>query len=120
MTEEEIFEALIKGAVVIMKDDGSEASISALDDLPPSVRECFRASQEHDYKHQNNCADCLESRAENSLFQAGICREEGDEAPALMCESDAAKDLAKAAQIRAKTPQGDLPFRDPGENLGSS
>ena len=101
MTEDDIFEALLKGAVVNVNVTTGETSINALDDLPPSVRECYRASREHDYQHQNNCPSCLESRADNSLFQAGICREEGDEATALICEADAAEDLAKAAQIRA-------------------
>ena len=44
MNKDEIFEALLKGAIVHVTDSG-EAKLATMDDLPPRVRECFRASR---------------------------------------------------------------------------
>jgi DNA-binding helix-hairpin-helix protein with protein kinase domain len=99
MQEEEILEALLNGAILRVSDDG-DVSIAALDDLSPELRECFRASKQHDYQHKRQCPGCLENQAENTLFEAGLHREEGNEAAAQELENEAANLRAEAAKIR--------------------
>jgi hypothetical protein len=99
MNEEEIFDALCKGAILTVSDSG-DVKIEALDDLPPEVRECFRASREHDQAHLQQCAHCLESEAENVLMDATSHREDGNEATAVELEAEAETLRIRAATIR--------------------
>jgi len=101
MNEDEILAALINGAIVSIGSDGV-SSIVALDDLSPQVRECVRASREHDYKHQQECPDCLENEAENTLRDAASHREDGHEATAQELEAEVEHIRLKAARIRER------------------
>jgi hypothetical protein len=71
MQEEEIIEALLKGAILKVKDEG-DVSLVALDDVSPQLRECIRASSQHDCQHKWQCPECLEDEAEISLFEASL------------------------------------------------
>jgi hypothetical protein len=101
MNEEEMIDALMKGAILTVSDSG-EVKIRALDDLPPMVRECYRASKEHDRAHFWKCPDCLESEAENTLLDAASHREDGNEATALELEADAENLRILAATVRGR------------------
>jgi hypothetical protein len=99
MNEEEMIEALMQGAVIRVSDSG-KAQILALDDLSPKARECYRASTKHDRAHVQQCADCLESEAENVLMDAASHREDGNEAIAPELEAEAETLRIRAATIR--------------------
>jgi hypothetical protein len=100
MTEEEIIDALVRGAVLRFSDSG-DVTILSLDDLSAAERECFRASKEHDREHFSRCPDCLESEAEKTLMDAASHREDGNEAIALQLEAEAEELKIQAARIRA-------------------
>jgi hypothetical protein len=104
MTEEEILGALLKGANISINSVTGEAKIVALDDLSPEERECFRASTEHDWTHEHQCPDCLESIAGSILMDAASHRESGNEADALELEAEAAELLNEADKIRLAGP----------------
>lgn len=87
-----------------MVSDSGDVEIQALDDLPPTVRECYRASKEQDGTHLHHCPDCLESEAENVLMDAAIHREDGNEAIALELEAEAKELRSRAAKIQADRP----------------
>jgi hypothetical protein len=99
MNEEEILEALLKGAILNVSDSG-DVQIQTLDDLPPAVRECFRASKEHDRDHQRACPDCLDNEADNTLMDAASHRQDGNEEIALELEAEAAEIGFHAATLR--------------------
>ena len=101
MNEQEIFDALIKGAILHIDALTGDARIDPMDDVPPEVRECFRASRTHDRTHQRQCPDCLESEAEDILMDAGSHREDGNEAIALELEAEAGGVFKRAAQLRS-------------------
>lgn len=101
MNEEEILEALRNGAILNVSHFG-EIQIQALDDLPPEVRECYRASKEHDRDHQRACPSCLEDEAENVLMDAASHRQDGNEKIALELEAEAADIRLHAATLRLK------------------
>jgi hypothetical protein len=101
MNEEEILEALRNGAILNISDSG-EVQIQALDDLPPEVRECYRASKEHDRDHQRACSACLEDEAKSVLMDAASHRQDGNEQIALELEVDAAETRLHAATLRLK------------------
>jgi hypothetical protein len=105
MNEEEMIDALVKGAVLMVSDSG-DVKVVALDDLPPAVRECFRASREHDWDHQGACPDCLEDEAATILMDAASHREDGNEATALELEAEAEALRIEAATIREKKTSG--------------
>jgi hypothetical protein len=93
-------EALIKGAVIRVSNSG-EVDVVALDDLPPNVRDCYRASRQHDRGHQNACPDCLESEADATQIDAASHRRDGNEANAMELEAEAAELRSRAANIRS-------------------
>jgi hypothetical protein len=100
MTEKEVMEALIAGAVIHVSDSG-EVGVVTLDDLPPNVRECYWASRQHDRAHQAACPNCLESKAEATLMDAASHREDGNEAIALELEAEADRLRSRAANLRS-------------------
>ena len=97
MDEQEMFDLLTKGAVLHVNAVTGEAQVAAMDDLSPEVRECFRASKEHDWEHQNNCPDCLEDEARAVLMDAASHREDGNEATARELEAEAGELLQRSA-----------------------
>jgi hypothetical protein len=99
MNKEEMIDALMKGAILSVSDSG-DVEIQALDDLPPTVRECFRASAEHDWAHLQQCPDCLDDEAQDVLMDAASHREDGNEAIALELEAEAETLRRRAATIR--------------------
>lgn len=100
MNEQEILDALIKGAILHIDAISGEARIDPMDDLSPEVRECFTASRTHDRKHQRQCPGCLESEAGSILMDAASHREDGNEAIAHDFEAEAGEVLKRAAQLR--------------------
>jgi hypothetical protein len=99
MNEEERLAALRKGAVLNISDS-DEVQTQTLDALPPNVRECYRASREHDLDHQRRCPDCLEDEAANVLMDAASHREDGNEVIASELESEAEQIRLRAATLR--------------------
>jgi DNA-binding helix-hairpin-helix protein with protein kinase domain len=99
MDNDEILNALIKGAIVRISDSG-DARVEAMDDLSPAVRECFRASMTHDWEHQQQCPDCLEDEAENVLMHADSHREDGNVEDAQALELEAAVLRLRAEEFR--------------------
>jgi hypothetical protein len=99
MNEDELLDALKKGAVVKVSDSGGIA-ILALDDLSPKARECFRASREHDHQHLWRCPECLTSEAEATRMDTASHREDGNEAIALDLDAEAEKLRSRAEMIR--------------------
>ena len=110
MNEEQVLDALRKGAILRFSDSG-EVTVLALDDLPPAARECFRASKEHDHGHFRRCSDCLESEAENVVMDAASHRQAGNEAIALELEAEAQELRSRAAEIHEsrRRSAGDVP-----------
>jgi hypothetical protein len=100
MNEQEIIDALIKGAILHIDAITGDVRIDPMDDVSPDVRECIRASRTRDRKHQQQCPDCLESEAENTMMDAASHREDGNEAIALELEAEAGEVLQRAAQLR--------------------
>jgi hypothetical protein len=90
MTDDEMKNALITGAVIRVST-GGEATVVTPDDLPPNVRECYRASRQRDRRHQSSCPDCLESEAEATETDAASHREDGNDASAQALEPEAEK-----------------------------
>jgi hypothetical protein len=70
---QELLDALMKGAIATFSDSG-EIKLAHLDDLPPRVRECMRASVEH----RRQCPDCLEDEAQSVQMDADSHREDGN------------------------------------------
>jgi hypothetical protein len=104
MTEDQILDALKVGAVVNITDSG-EASIMAMDDLPPILRECYRASRAHVYEHQSRCPSCLENLADNILMDADSHREDGN--------VDRCGRAGRRSGRAPSTGSADPPFRTP-------
>jgi DNA-binding helix-hairpin-helix protein with protein kinase domain len=102
MDEQEIVDALIRGALLHESAVTGEVHIVALDDMSADVRECFRASRAHDREHQRRCPDCLENEARPILMDAASHREDGNEADALALEAEAAELLNRAAGLRGE------------------
>jgi hypothetical protein len=98
---QEIVDALRNGAVVTFLHSG-DVTIGTVDDLPPSARECYRASRQHDLDHRARCADCVESEVYNILMDAESHRADGNERGALVPEIEAAELEARAAKIRRR------------------
>jgi hypothetical protein len=101
MNQEEILHALRNGAVLNISDSG-EVQIQAPDDLPPGLRECYRASKEHDRDHQRACPDCLDDEAKSVLLDADSHRQDGNEEIALELEAEAAEIRLRAAALRLR------------------
>ena len=102
MNEDEIVDALIKGAVVRIGMSDGVARVIALDDLSSEGRDCFRASRDKDYKHQGECPNCLENEAGNILMDVASHREDGHEAAAQELEAEVEQIRLKAAKIRER------------------
>jgi hypothetical protein len=111
MTEKEVMDALIAGAVIRVSDSG-DVDVVTLNDLPPNVRECYRASRQRDRAHQDACPDRLESEAEATLMDVASHRKDGNEAIALELEAEADKLRSRAANFRS-TQQGGMMRRSP-------
>jgi hypothetical protein len=100
MDEQEMLDALMRGAVLFVDLATGESEIAALDDVPPKVRECIRASRERDRTHQSQCPDCLEDEAQAVLMDAASHREDGNETTALELEAEAGELLERVAHLR--------------------
>jgi hypothetical protein len=100
MDEQEMLDALMRGAVLFVDPATGESEIEAVDDVPPKVRECIRASRKRDWAHQSQCPDCLEDEAQAVLMDAASHREDGNEATTLELEAEAAELLKRAARLR--------------------
>jgi hypothetical protein len=110
MNEDEILEALLNGAILHVSDSG-EVQVQTLDDLPPAVRRCYRASEERDRDHQRACPSCLENEADNILMDAASHRQDGNEEIALELEAEAAEIRFHAATLRMKPVKGEASKR---------
>ena len=99
MDYEDILDALIRGAVVGISNSG-DAHVVAMDDLAPAVRECFRASAMHDWRHIRQCPDCLEDKAADAMMDADSHRAGGNVEDAQALEIDAADLRLDARKIR--------------------
>jgi len=106
---EEILDALKNGAILVLSDSG-EATIAAMDDLSPDVRDCFRATGEGDWEHQSQCADCVSNEAENAVTDIVFGGSEGREQYMAELEQEAGALFVRAAKLQ-KTPNMD-PDRD--------
>ena len=73
------------------------------DDLTPQERECFRRTDGGDWRHLENCPDCLEDDAEATLMDAAFHRLDGNEEDALTLE-------AEAVQLRARPGSSEAGF----------
>jgi hypothetical protein len=77
---------------------------AAPDDLTPQERECFRAIDGGDWRHMENCPDCLEHDAQAGLMDAASHRLDGNEEDARALEAEAVQLRAKAATLRGGIP----------------
>jgi hypothetical protein len=124
--EQELFDALKAGAVILVDQITGEHKVAAHDDLPPDMRACIRVSRalkQIPYKadlpgvydtstpqaraimdeyveRRSSCPDCIEAAADSTLMDAESRREEGNEVIAAELEADAAGLRLKAARIR--------------------
>ena len=99
MNEEEMVEALLKGAFLRVSDSG-ETTIQALDDVSPEIRACVYASIKRDATHFARCPDCLDDEAMACLMDAASHRDDGNEADALALERRAEALRIRAAKLR--------------------
>jgi hypothetical protein len=83
--------------------DGVFISEVAIDDLPPAVRECFRANMAHDWEHQRQCPDCLGNDADHLLMEAASHWEDGNVEDAQALELEAAVLQRRAEEFRDGT-----------------
>ena len=69
--------------------DGVLISEVAMDDWSPATRECYRASMTRDWRHQEQCPNCLENDTDHLLMEAASHREDGnvEDAQALLARS---------------------------------
>jgi len=129
VNDDEVIEALIHGAAVIIGPDG--AHLAAHDDLPPDMRECIRNSRaveriptvggvldtstpeaqtiwQERQQHRAECPSCLKAEADSCLMDAAWWREEATEEPAsrdgqpVSREQVALELEAEAAELNAK------------------
>src|SRR5262245_61660198 len=77
-------------------------SVIEMDDLPPGVRACYRASRELDHEHKNNCPDCLDNEVECLLMDAASHREDGNAEVAESLEIEAEELRQRIAVMRAR------------------
>jgi hypothetical protein len=108
MNEEKIFEALKRGAILLVPDSGDlgDTKIIAIDDVSVSERAGVRTSKSRDeeiFKHRRHCPDCLEDEAEAVLLDAASDWDEGNEESARTLAVDAAELRLRAANARAIT-----------------
>ena len=122
--DQELFDALKAGAVILVNEITGEYEAMAHDDLPLELRECIRVSRavtriprvgavldkstpearaimDEYVEHRASCPDCIETDANSTLMDAESWREEGNKVIAAQLEADAAELLLKAARIRA-------------------
>jgi hypothetical protein len=67
MDEQEMLDALIKGAILNFDPATGEGKIACLDDVDPKTRKCNRATKQGDWDHQQQCPDCLEDEAREAF-----------------------------------------------------
>ncbi len=81
----------------------NDRAVIEIDDLPPNVRECRRATRENDRTHFRQCADCLDDEVRSILMDAASHRQDGNELDALALEAEAEQLRARAARLRRKS-----------------
>lgn len=129
--EQELFEALKRGAVVFVNTTTGETEIRAHDDLPPDMRECIRINRATKRipcvggvyqktseseaiwnaraEHRAECPSCLETDAYSTLMDATWWREEADHDPAPY--PDGTRRTPEQAAVELEAEAGELRLR---------
>jgi hypothetical protein len=94
--QEEMLDALRKGAVLHVADATGEATVQALDDLSPEIRACIRSGTEH----RLQCPSCLENKVQDVRMDAAAWLLDGKDEQARLLLEDAEQLQRRVAELR--------------------